>query len=49
MKLLRFVLEMILLICMIALVHMKADIRVVIEAGVIYLAMVIRSTREGEG
>lgn len=48
MKLFWFVLEMILLICMIALVHMKADIRAVIEAGVIYLAMVIRSTLGGE-
>lgn len=48
MKLFYFVFEMILLICMIALVHMKADIRAVIEAGVMYLAMVIRSTRGGE-
>lgn len=48
MKLLCFVLKMIILICMIALVHMKADIRAVIEVGVIYLAMVIRETREGE-
>lgn len=48
MKLFWFVLEMILLICMIALVHMKADIRAVIEAGVIYLAIVIRSTLGGE-
>ena len=46
MKILWVILEMILLICMIALVYIKADIRAVIEAGVIYLAMVIRSTRE---
>lgn len=48
MKLLCFVIEMILFICMIALVHMKADIRAVIEVGVIYLATVIKNTREDE-
>lgn len=43
------ILELVILICMIVLVHMKADVRMVIEAGVIYLAMVIRhSMGEGE-
>ena len=41
-----FILEFIILICMIILVHAKADIRMVIEAGVLYLALVIRSTKK---
>ena len=48
MKRLFIVLELILLICMIALVYIKADVRVVIEAGVLYLAMVIKSTMESK-
>ena len=49
MKILYLILELIVLICMIALVHMKADVRMVIEAGVFYLAMVIRhSAEDGE-
>ena len=42
------ILELIVMVCMIILVHAKADVRIIIEAGVIYLAMVIRSTKEGE-
>ena len=49
MKLLYFVLEFIVLICMIVLVHMKADVRMIIEAGFIYLAMVIMHVHEAEG
>lgn len=37
-----FVLEAVLLICLIMLVHTKADIRMVIEVGIFYLATVIR-------
>ena len=43
------ILELLVLICMIVLVHMKADVRMIIEAGFIYLAMVIRHTHETEG
>lgn len=39
-----FVLEAVMLICLIMLVHARADIRMVIEAGIIYLATVIRQT-----
>ena len=48
MKIMYLILELIVLICMIVLVHMKADVRMVIEAGVIYLAMVIRHSMEDE-
>ena len=39
-----FLLEAVLLICLIMLVHTKADIRMVVEVGVFYLATVIRQT-----
>lgn len=39
-----FVLEAVMLICLIMLVHAKADIRMVIETGILYLATVIRQT-----
>lgn len=39
-----FLFEAALLICLIMLVHAKADIRMVIEAGIFYLATVIRQT-----
>lgn len=48
MKHLYSILELVVLICMIALVHMKADVRMVLEAGFIYLATVIRENA-GDG
>ena len=44
MKIFEFFIEMILLICMIAVVQAKEDIRLVIEVGVLYLATIIRIT-----
>jgi len=44
MRTLYCILELIMLACLVVLVHIKADIRMVVEAGVIYLAAVIRNT-----
>ena len=44
MRIFDFIIEMILLICLIATVLAKEDIRIVIEVGILYLATIIRTS-----
>ena len=45
MKIFSLIIELIILACMVALVYMQADVRMVIEVATIYLAMVIKESR----
>ena len=45
MKVFSLIIELIILACMVALVYMQADVRMVIEVATIYLAMVIKESR----
>ena len=45
MRVFSLIIELIILACMVALVYVKADVRMVIEVATIYLAMVIKESR----